>query len=125
MKKDGYWNYDKSEFDRPGPLLDDDDALEAIWKKEYSLTALTAPDQFKTYEELEARMNQVLGLKSAARSVMQQEENLQEFETDSTDKIMEELEQSYSRSKVVSESADEEEVGNDETLQYFRSLIDE
>ena len=34
----GYWNYDSSEFDRVSPLLDDDDALEAIWKKEYSLT---------------------------------------------------------------------------------------
>jgi hypothetical protein len=130
VKKDGYWNYDKSEFDRPGPLLDDDDALEAIWKKEYSLTALTALDQFKSYEELEARMNQVLGLKGSAsvptqsRSVMEQEDNLPQFESDSTEKIMEELEQSYSRSKVVSDY-DEEELGNDETLQYFRSLIDE
>ena len=35
-KVDGYWNYDKSEFDSAEPLLDDDDALEAIWKKEYS-----------------------------------------------------------------------------------------
>ena len=33
----GYWNYDSSEFDRVAPLLDDDDALEAIWKKQYSL----------------------------------------------------------------------------------------
>ena len=44
------------------PLLDDDDALEAIWKKCYSLTATTASDQFKSYEELENRMNIVLGL---------------------------------------------------------------
>ena len=51
-KVDGYWNYDKSEFDSPGALLDDDDALEALWKKEYSLNALVAQDQFKTYEEL-------------------------------------------------------------------------
>ena len=34
------------------PLLDDDDALEAIWKKEYSLAALVAPDQFKSYDDL-------------------------------------------------------------------------
>jgi len=52
VKKDGYWNYDKSEFDRVAPLLDDDDALETIWKKEYSLTAITASDQFKSYEDL-------------------------------------------------------------------------
>ena len=49
VKKDGYWNYDKSEFDRPGPLLDDDDALEALWKKAYSLTQFLGADQFKTY----------------------------------------------------------------------------
>ena len=29
VKKDGYWNYDKSEFDKIGPVLEDDDALEA------------------------------------------------------------------------------------------------
>ena len=48
VKKDGFWNYDKSEFDSPNPLLEDDDALEAVWKKEFSLTAFTANDQFKT-----------------------------------------------------------------------------
>ena len=44
-KVQGYWNYDSSEFDRPGPLLDDDDALEALWKKEYSLAEIVAADQ--------------------------------------------------------------------------------
>ena len=42
-----------------------DDALEALWKKEYSLTALTAADQFKSYEQLENRLKMVLGQKSA------------------------------------------------------------
>ena len=65
VKKDGYWNYDKSEFDRVSPLLEDDDALEALWKKQYSLAAVTAPDQFKTYEQLEARLKMVLGQKTS------------------------------------------------------------
>ena len=63
----GYWNYDSSEFAAPGPLLDDDDALEALWKKEYSLTALTAADQFKSYEDLDKRLKMVLGAKAPAR----------------------------------------------------------
>jgi hypothetical protein len=67
VKKDGYWNYDKSEFDRVSPLLDDDDAMEAIWKKEYSLTSLVAADQFKSYDQLEKRLNMVLGKKSPSR----------------------------------------------------------
>ena len=67
VKKDGYWNYDKSEFDRVTPLLDDDDALEAVWKKQYSLQAVIGADQFKSYEDLEKRLKYVLGQKSANR----------------------------------------------------------
>ena len=57
----GYWNYDSSEFNRQSALLDDDDAMEAIWKKEYSLAELVAPDQFKSYDELKKRLDYVLG----------------------------------------------------------------
>ena len=44
----GYRNYDSSEFASVSPLLDDDDAMEAIWKKQYSLAEFVAADQFKT-----------------------------------------------------------------------------
>ena len=67
QKKDGFWNYDKSEFDSVSPLLEDDDALEALWKKQYSLTAITAADQFKSYEDLQKRLKYVLGQKPARR----------------------------------------------------------
>jgi hypothetical protein len=30
VKKDGYWNYDKSEFSKSSPLLDDDEELEKL-----------------------------------------------------------------------------------------------
>ena len=63
----GYWNYDSSEFAAPSALLDDDDALEAVWKKQYSLAALTAADQFKSYEDLDKRLKMVLGAKPARR----------------------------------------------------------
>jgi hypothetical protein len=63
----GYWNYDSSEFDRQTPLLDDDDVLEAIWKKEHPLAAMTATDQFKTYEQLQTRLDYVLGRKGTPR----------------------------------------------------------
>ena len=63
----GYWNYDSSEFAASGVLLDDDDALEAVWKKQYSLTSLTAADQFKSYEDLDKRLKMVLGAKPPTR----------------------------------------------------------
>jgi hypothetical protein len=133
VKKDGYWNYDKSEFDRVAPLLDDDDAMEAIWKKEYSLTAVTAPDQFKSYEELERRMNMVLGLKSSSsptqsRAVVEQEDEYESYaQTPSAEsRVVEELEQSYARSKsptlpVVNNTDDDE----DDALSYFQKLAEE
>ena len=72
-KVDGYWNYDKSEFDAPAPLLDDDDALEAVWKKEYSLADFTAQSNFKSYDALEKRLKSVLGQKTAQRPVLDEE----------------------------------------------------
>ena len=61
----GYRNYDSSEFAPAGALLNDDDALEAIWKKQYSLAEFLTPSEFKTYEELKKRLNSVLGNKSS------------------------------------------------------------
>ena len=56
----GYRNYDSSEFAAVTPLLDDDDALEAIWKKQYSLEEFVAADQFKSYDDLKKRLESVL-----------------------------------------------------------------
>jgi len=61
-KVEGYQNYDKSEFESPSALLDDDEKLEEIWKKEYSLKEFLAPENFKSYDELKARLDKVLGL---------------------------------------------------------------
>ena len=61
-KVEGYQNYDKSEFESPSALLDDDEKLEAIWKKEYSLKEFLMPENFKSYDELKARLDKVLGL---------------------------------------------------------------
>ena len=57
----GFWNYDSSEFDSVSALSSDDTELEATWKQEHSLEAFTARDQFKSYEDLEKRLNLVLG----------------------------------------------------------------
>jgi len=128
-KVDGYWNYDKSEFGPIEPLLSDDDAMEAIWKKEYSLTALTSPDQFKTYEELERRMKMILGQKTNAHSNFEQEDEYESYVQTPTqeDRVVQELEESYRKSKsptlpnVEKSSTDEDE---DDALDYFQKLVD-
>ena len=45
-KVDGYWNYDKSEFEAPSALFDNDDDIEVVWKKQYALNEFTAPTNF-------------------------------------------------------------------------------
>ena len=65
----GYWNYDKSDFAPVSPLGGFDDAkLEEIWKSQHSLKEFTDPANFKSYEQLEERLNTVLN-KSARATV--------------------------------------------------------
>ena len=59
-KVDGYWNYDKSEFEDSSALFDNDDKLEEVWEKQYSLKEFTANTNFKSYDELKTRLNTVL-----------------------------------------------------------------
>jgi len=59
-KVDGFWNYDKSEFDAVSPLFDDDAEIETLWKMQYPLAEFTAPSNFKSYDELKTRLDTVL-----------------------------------------------------------------
>ena len=59
-KVDGYWNYDKSEFESSSALFDKDDLIEEVWKKQYSLKEFNAPTNFKSYDELKTRLSLVL-----------------------------------------------------------------
>ena len=63
-KVEGYSNYDKSEFEAPSALLEDDDKMEEIWKAENSLKELVSEDKFKTFDELKTKLERVLGLGS-------------------------------------------------------------
>ena len=61
-KVEGYQNYDKSEFESPSALLNDDEELEKVWKSEHALSELVADKEFKTYDVLKDRLEKVLGL---------------------------------------------------------------
>ena len=127
----GYRNYDSSEFDRVKPLNDDDEVLEALWKKEYSLAELVAADQFKDYETLKKRLNVVLGLDAPSRRPAPQEDveedNIEEQIRSSRPAFQKE-ETSYSDSADFNApditpsapAADED----DDALAYFQSLAD-
>jgi hypothetical protein len=123
----GYWNYDSSEFARPGTLGDlEDSELEELWKKEYSLAELTAADQFKSYDDLKKRLDYVLGNTPSRRRVDEEVENEDDDRGSYTPDF-------GARSKPVpqdlkdelaslssSSSSDEE----DDTLSYFQKLAE-
>ena len=115
----GYWNYDSSEFARPGTLGDfSDDELEAIWKKEYSLEEISSPAQFKTYDELKKRLDYVLGIsKPASRPVVDEEvaDEEEEYKPVPQD-LKAEL------NSLSSKSSDDDE---DDALSYFQRLAEE
>ena len=108
----GYRNYDSSEFAAPSPLLDDDDAMEALWKKQFSLAEIVAPDQFKTYDELKTRLDYVLGNKKSAAP---------QFEEEDIDRGEAEELVTAAVSKSTPAVAEEE----DDALSYFAKLAEE
>jgi len=59
-KVDGYWNYDKSEFEDTSKLFEDDSEADKVWQSQYSLAEYTAPTNFKSYDELRTRLDAVL-----------------------------------------------------------------
>lgn len=58
---EGYRNYDKSEFASAAALSDDDSKLEEIYSKLHKLSEFTEPSNYKTYDELKAKLQRVLG----------------------------------------------------------------
>jgi hypothetical protein len=119
----GYWNYDSSEFDRIAPLLNDDDALEAVWQKQYSLSSLVAADQFKSYEDLEKRLKMVLGAKPAARRYDEEtanEDNDRGSYSPDFNRAKQTVESAVASTPIASASEDE-----DDALSYFQKLAEE
>ena len=58
---EGYRNYDKSEFESVSVLSDDDAKLESIYGNLNSLQEFVDPKNYKTYDELKAKLMRVLG----------------------------------------------------------------
>jgi len=122
----GFWNYDSSEFSRPSPLLEGDDlALEVLWKKQFSLQELVDDSQFKSYDDLKKRLDNVLGAAPTRSRVDEEVGDEDDFRGPVKD-LDEELSNklnSVSRQPVaVTAGVDEDE---DDALSYFQKLAEE
>ena len=105
---EGYRNYDKSEFADKSALFDgEDDKLEALWKKEYSLKEFTEKSQFKPHAQLKARLDKVLGFEGVAPVTRAESSVVNKFNDDDIGVIDQ---------KIAADA--------DEDLDYFKSLAE-
>ncbi len=65
-KQAGFPNYDDSSFEAPSPLLGGNEAaIMTVLAGLKSVSELSAPDKFKSYEELKKRLDKVMGFDTA------------------------------------------------------------
>ena len=122
-KVDGYWNYDKSEFDAQTPLFDDETRLNNINSSLKSLSEIISPSKFKSYEELKEKLDRVLGLagavaNSTAESIAEDMEEVP-WSGVNTETVAEEPVIASAESSTVGDSEE------DEAMDYFKKLAAE
>ena len=109
-KVDGFWNYDKSEFDAPSEVYDGDEGkLESLYGKLYSLTQFLAEDNFKSYDDLKNKLNRTLTGSGVQGTV-------EKFTP--TPKAV-------SSAPVETTTPASSDEGEEDTLSYFAKLADE
>ena len=135
----GYVTYKESRFSPCGPMCDGDQAkMEKVWNSQYGLKEFIDPKNFKSYEELQSRLERVLKSSGAApkaesarpndfRSKMNEEESTSEFEKrfgktpNKTDDEVPFTPTTKPASKTKPVEEDEEE----DAMSYFRKLAEE
>lgn len=114
----GYWNYDASDFERVSPLSQDDSKLESIFNAQHDIHSFIAPDKFKSYQELSAKLSEVLGEGAAVTATESQVAS-------------EQVEQkrigpaATAPAKPLVSAETSSDSGDEELEQYFKSLAAE
>ena len=106
-KVDGYWNYDKSEFEGVSQIKESDEDIKTLWSSQHPLKPFLAPDNFKTYDELKEKLNRVL---SGARKT-------------ETVAVADLPPQPTASAKTISESPVASD--DDDTMSYFSKLAED
>ena len=112
----GFINYDKSEFESTSAVYDGDDSkLEELWKTQYALSEFTDPTNFKSYDELKAKLDKVVGndIRSTGGDFNRAEDVTSPPKSD------------VSSSSAAEEPVDEEDGESGDALSYFEKLANE
>ena len=123
-KVDGYPNYDKSEFKMPATLFGGaDDQLDAVYNKQYDTSEWTDPANYKSYDELKARLALVLG-ESAPRTKKQEAALDDEIPYDRLGSGQVESSPPETHARELP-SAENTQLDEDDTMSYFAKLAAE
>lgn len=110
---EGYRNYDKSAFDEPSALFEDDDEMENVWKLQHGLADFLNESNFRSYDELSQKLARVLG--ESNREVSATAEEVPELD--------------YSAPVASAPTAPEKETpsfeDDDDSLDFFKKLAED
>lgn len=112
---DGRANYDKSEFDSVSSIGNKKEVA-AILDQLHDITIFVSPSEFKPYDELQAKLDKVLGAVTQAVPTKGTQRD-----DDSVDDNMPETKQDRQQRKGGEEKVD----SDDDDIDFFRSLAEE
>ena len=118
---EGYRNYDKSEFAAQTELSSDDTYLEEVYNQLHDLREYTDPKNYKTYDELQAKLMAVLGEQaSVGAPTMKQEESLGEPQPAPTMRAAEPVQMETAEMSSATPSAEDDDI-----MAHFANLVNE
>jgi len=118
---EGYRNYDKSEFAAQTELSSDDTYLEEVYNQLHDLREYTDPKNYKTYDELQAKLMAVLGEQaSVGAPTMRQEESLGEPQPAPTMRAAEPVQMETAEMSSATPSAEDDDI-----MAHFANLVNE
>ncbi len=123
----GYPNYDSSEFKEAATLEDLEDAqLESIWNRQHKLLPIVGPEAFKSFDQLQERLNLVLNLKGGMKveTITSEESRTMRQQADPSISMNLKPQKTEVTEGVNLEDAGEEDTDGDDVLNYFKKLAD-
>lgn len=115
-KVDGYPNYTSSVWEDTGPLSEDEEEMKNVWLQEYSLQEFVDPSTFKSYDELNARLQKVIG--GSSKNSTAERVDLDEDEDEEETAWSPPEDEASSNAELAPDD-------DDDSLDYFKSLADD
>lgn len=115
---DKYPNYDASEFEGKSPVAGDDEEILKIVNQQYKLSEFTDPSNFKSYDELKRKLEQVLNGQGTGQTAAAMAED-EDFTPTYQKAEPKSLDTPQPKSKPAPADDDDEDM-----LSYFQSLAD-